>query len=104
MTLNEYMLLMESYQLKRVEEQRKMAEQAFYNRAVKATNSKGDRYKINKLSDLFDYDKAIDDVRSQFESDYQRKSKNNNDDEIKKIIERQRKWNEYQRRKQKGSE
>lgn len=73
MTLNEYQLRMEAYQLKKVERQEELAYQSWLNRAVKATKGKGkhETYYYKKFTDLFDTQAQKDRVRKAFEPEYQ---------------------------------
>lgn len=76
MTMREYYLRLEAYKLKQAEQLNNLAMQAWFNQTVKATkgSSKHPKPKYEKIDDFFDYQKAIDDVRSEFESDYEAKS------------------------------
>lgn len=72
MTLNEYQLRMEAYQLKKVERQEELAYQSWLNRAVKATkgNGKHQTYYYKKFKDLYDTEAAKEEVRKAFEPEY----------------------------------
>lgn len=71
MTLVEYHLRMEAYQLKRVAEQRDIMMQAFANQLVKSTKGKKNPDpKYTKFEQLFNEGEEIDKVRSNFEPDY----------------------------------
>ena len=71
MTLVEYQLYMEAYQLKRVAQQRDIFMQAFANQIVKSTKGKNNpKLVYTKFDQLFDEEKEISKVRSSFEPDY----------------------------------
>lgn len=72
MTLVEYHLRMEAYQLQRVAEQRNIMMQAFANQLVKSTkgSKNNPKPKYTKFEQLFNEEKEIDKVRSSFELDY----------------------------------
>lgn len=57
MTLNEYLLRMEAYQLERVDIERDIALQAWMTQVAKSTEGEGDniRPKYQHFSDLYDY-------------------------------------------------
>lgn len=76
MTLVEYSVRMEAYRLKEVKRQEEIAMQAFMNQAVKATKGSKShpRPLYRKFEQFFDTQQMIDDVRSEFEPDYQRKT------------------------------
>ena len=71
MTLVEYQLRMEAYQLKRVSKQRDIFMQAFANQMVKATKGKNNPQPVyTKFDQLFNEKKEIAKVRSEFEPDF----------------------------------
>lgn len=71
MTLVEYQLRMEAYNLKRVAKQRDIFMQAFANQLIKATKGKKNPKPVYRnFEQFFDEEKAIDEVRSNFEPDY----------------------------------
>ncbi|PXZ21897.1 hypothetical protein DM474_00345 [Lactobacillus helveticus] len=68
MTLVEYQLHMEAYQLKRVAKQRDIFMQAFANQIVKSTKGKNNPKPVyTKFDQLFNEEKEINKVRSEFE-------------------------------------
>lgn len=73
MGLKEYQLRLEAYRIKQVEEERKLALQAWNNDAVKSLkgSSKHPKRVYTKFQEFFDQKKAIEKVRSEFEPDYQ---------------------------------
>lgn len=73
MGLKEYHLRLEAYRIKQVEEEKKLALQAWNNSAVQATKGspKHPKRVYNKFQDFFDAKRAIETVRSEFEPDYQ---------------------------------
>lgn len=71
MTLVEYQLRMEAYQLKRVSKQRDIFMQAFANQMVKSTKGKNNPQPVyTKFDQLFNEEKEIAKVRSEFEPDF----------------------------------
>ncbi|WBM89907.1 hypothetical protein [Lacticaseibacillus phage R9.1] len=72
MTLVEYELRMEAYQLKQVDRQNEIAQQAWMNQQVQATTgSKNPKPKFKTFDDFFDKKAAIDSVRSNYEPNYE---------------------------------
>lgn len=88
MTLNEYTLRMEAYQLQKVEKQEELALQAWLNRAVKATKGRGKNqsYYYKNFKQLYDAQKNKDEIRSQFEPGYISLNKQAQEAERKKIM------------------
>ncbi|MCP8876509.1 hypothetical protein LOX59_00230 [Latilactobacillus curvatus] len=71
MTMVEYQLRLEAYQLKKAEQQESIALQAWMNQAVQATTGgKKPRPKFKSFTEFFDRQSEIDRVRSAFEADY----------------------------------
>lgn len=70
MTLAEYELRMESYELKNVNKRLDMATQAFFNANVQAVDNDGKPIYKN-FDDFYDYVSAINDVRSKYEPNYE---------------------------------
>lgn len=72
MTLREYQLRLEAYQIRRVNEQENLATLAWQIQSVQATkgSSKHPKPVFEKFRDFFDIQKQIDQVRSAFETDY----------------------------------
>ena len=72
MTLVEYELRMEAYQLKQVDRQNEIAQQAWMNQQVQATTgSKNPKPKFKTFDDFFDKKATVDQVRSSYEPDYE---------------------------------
>lgn len=69
MTLAEYELRMESYELKIANKRFDMAAQAFFNANVQAVDNDGKPI-YKSFDDFFDYISAINDVRSKYEPNY----------------------------------
>lgn len=69
MTLAEYELRMESYELKVVNKRLDMATQAFFNANVQAVDDDG-KPLYKRFDDFFDYISAVNDVRSKYEPSY----------------------------------
>lgn len=77
MTLAEYSIRMEAYQLKQVKRHEEIALQAFMNQAVKATKGKSHPKPVyRKFEQFFNTQEQIDKVRSSFEPNYARKVDN----------------------------
>lgn len=94
MTIAEYELRMEAYNLQQVEKQYDAATQAWMNRNAQAFDEDGNAV-FTDFNDFFDRDEAIDKVKSNFESDYQPKTKvtkkqNRQDILLKRIREYQK--------------
>lgn len=72
MTLYEYQLRMEAYQLKRAERHEDIALQAWMNQTVQATrgNGKKPKPKYTKFKDFYDREYEIDRIRSSIEEGY----------------------------------
>ena len=72
MTLVEYELRMEAYQLKQVDRQNEIAQQAWMNQQVQATTGiKNPKPKFKRFDDFFDKKAIVDEVRSSYEPDYE---------------------------------
>lgn len=101
MGIAEYQLRMEAYQLKRVGQERDIALQAFLNQSVQATkgSEKHPVPKYKKFSQFFDYDKFVDEIRGNYESDYQPVSKASAEKQRMDLITKR--WREFQKMKQK---
>lgn len=72
MTLNEYLIRMEAFQLQTIKRNEELAYQAWLNQQVQATtgSSKNPKPKFKEFRKFFDSEKMIDEVRSSFEFDY----------------------------------
>lgn len=74
MTLAEYSIRMEAYQLQQVKRQEEIALQAFMNQSVKATKgTKNPKPKFSKFNQFFNMQEEIDRVRAEYEPDYVKK-------------------------------
>ena len=94
MTIAEYELRMEAYNLQQVEKQYEAANLAGMNRNAQAFDKDGNAV-FTDFNDFFDRDEAIDKVKSNFESDYQpiavkSKKQNRQDILLKRIREYQK--------------
>lgn len=69
MTLREYQLRMEAYQLKKVDRQEELAIQAFFNQQIKATtgSAKHPKPKYPHLKDLFDREEEVAKIVEKYE-------------------------------------
>ncbi|WP_242458411.1 hypothetical protein [Ligilactobacillus salivarius] len=100
MTLSEYNLKSEAYQLQQVKRIEELHLQAFLNQAVQATKGsiKNPTPMFTTFKSFFDTEKVIDDVRSQFERDYKPRSKASQDNAIKQTIaQRIREFNQMKK-------
>lgn len=72
MTLNEYLIRMEAFQLQTIKRNEELAYQAWLNQQVQATTGspKNPKPKFKEFRKFFDSEKMIDEVRSSFELDY----------------------------------
>lgn len=71
MTLKEYHLRMEAYQLKQIHEIENLARQAWFNQAVQATTGgKKPKPKFKEFSQFYDAESAIDKIRQFYEPSY----------------------------------
>ena len=72
MTLSEYQLRLEAYQIHRVYEQENLAILAWWMQSVQATKGSPKHPKpvFGEFRDFFDIQKQVDQVRLAFESDY----------------------------------
>lgn len=72
MTLSEYQLRLEAYQVHQVYEQENLAILAWWTQSVRATKGSAKHPKpvFEEFSDFFDIQKQVDQVRSSFEPDY----------------------------------
>lgn len=72
MTLNEYLIRMEAFQLQTIKRNEEIAYQAWLNQQVQATTGspKNPKPKFKEFRKFFDSEKMIDEVRSNFEIDY----------------------------------
>ena len=101
MGIAEYRLRMEAYQLKRVGQERGSALQACLNQSVQATkgSEKHAVVKYKKFSQFFDYDKFVDEIRGNYEPDYQPVSKASAEKQRIDLITKR--WREFRKMKQK---
>lgn len=107
MTLSEYMTRIEAYRLKYQARERDINLQAFLNQAVQSTKGTPDNPQLvyPTFNSFYDSQKAIDDIRSQFEPDYEPASRENNKNAMPSIEEqakRIREWQALQAKKRKG--
>ena len=71
MTMAEYQLRMEAYQIKRVDQREFIATMAFYNQLAQSTNGgKNPKPKFDRLDKLFDREKEESQVYKAFGDDY----------------------------------
>lgn len=88
MTLSEYELRLESYELKQVQERQNLALSAWLNQQVKATTGSGTHTRpyYRNFTQFFDVQYEIDKVHQKYDSNYQPISKKTNQDERQNII------------------
>lgn len=79
MTLNEYLIRLEAFQLRTIKRNEELAYQAWLNQQVQATtgSAKNPKPKFRRFDQFFDTNKMIDEVRGNFEPDYKTASKQN---------------------------
>lgn len=72
MTLSEYVIRMEAYQLQQAQKLECLHLQAFLNQTVQETtgSDKHPKPKYSSFDEFFDIQKAIDNIRGTFERDY----------------------------------
>lgn len=72
MTIVEYRLRMEAYQLKQVDRQESLALQAWFNQSVQATtgSKKNPQPKFKLFEQFFDKKAEVDQIRAQYEENY----------------------------------
>ena len=71
MTLVEYRLRLEAYELRKVENRENLALQAWMNQGVQATTGgKNPKPKFKKFKDFYDREAEVDQVRATIEPDY----------------------------------
>ena len=96
MTLREYQLRMEAWQLREIALQDHLWQLAFYTRDAKSNNGK--KYRFKGPSDVFQTEKAIDKVRSTYEPWYT--SPRLEKIKTAKVLQKmQREWEEMQKQK-----
>lgn len=69
MTLAEYELRMESYELKIAKKRLDMATQAFFNANIQAVDDDGKSI-YHSFDDFYDYASAVNKIRSKYEPNY----------------------------------
>lgn len=109
MTLHEYFIRIEAYQIRKVDEQENLALQAWMNQAVQATtgSSKHPRPKYKKFGDFYNLNYMENEVHKSFNPDYippvqTKEERERNEQEI--IFERYQKLQKFraaQRKKKK---
>lgn len=103
MSLSEYVLKSEAYQLKQVKRIEELHLQAFLNQAVQATtgSSKNPQPKYPTFKSFFDAEALVDDIRSNFELGYKPKSATSKNKILKQTIAQR--IREYQKLQKEGS-
>ena len=99
MTLSEYQLRMEAYQLSRVEDDYRIAKQAWYNQVVQNVDSNG-KPQFKSFDDFYNLQDNVDAVRSAFESNHQAPKKKKSRQDI--LLERIRQYQKLHPRKKGG--
>jgi hypothetical protein len=102
MTISEYYLRLEAYQLRKVEERTNLALQAFFNQMVQTPKSKSNPHpKYDQLDKLYDAEAEISEIRHQFEGLPSKKSEKQ--ERSRMIAERYAAYQKIkERRKQNG--
>lgn len=101
MTLVEYYLRLEAYQLQQAQIQGQLALQAWFNQAVQATkgNSKHPKPKYKKFKDFYDLEQVNAGIRATFEGGTTKKQTQVNENEL--IAQRYNEWQKiHEQRKQ----
>lgn len=77
MTINEYFLRYEAYQLRQIKRNEELAYLAWLNQQVQATvgSAKKPKPKYRNFKQFFDSEKMVDEVRSSFELNYLQRKK-----------------------------
>lgn len=74
MTLSEYEIRLEAFQLARVEKEHMLAKQAWYNQIVQNVDDSG-KPQFSHFEQFFNLQEQIDAVRGEFEPDYKAQKK-----------------------------
>lgn len=100
MTMREYQLRMEAYQLRKAEKMHDMAVMAMFNREAKAQrkSGKGTKYVHRSPDEIFDLEKAVGRIRGNFEPEYLTEQQEKNI-----MLERLKTWRKLERRKHNGN-
>lgn len=96
MTLAEYYLRIEAYQLQQAQIQGQLALQAWFNQAVQATKGTGKKPKpqYKKFKDFYDIEQVNADIRATFEGGTTKKREQLNENEL--IARRYNEWQKIQ--------
>lgn len=102
MTIAEYWLRLEAYQLKQAKNQEQLALQAWLNQAVKATrgNSKNPKPKYKTFKEFYDLEQINSDIRATFEGGTTQKQKKLGRNEL--IAKRYNEWQKIKNKKKGG--
>ncbi|NUF26332.1 hypothetical protein [Bombilactobacillus mellis] len=102
MTIAEYWLRLEAYQLKQAKTQEQLALQAWLNQAVKATrgNSKHPKPKYKTFKEFYDLEQVNSDIRATFEGGKTQKQKKLGRNEL--IAKRYNEWQKIKNEKKGG--
>ncbi|MEK1304119.1 hypothetical protein HCY48_05295 [Limosilactobacillus fermentum] len=101
MTMSEFYLRLEAYQLKRLNDQQDLATMAWLNQAVQATkgSAKNPKPKFSRFTQFFDWEKEERKIRREFGDDYSLGSKTDQEKAPQTFAER---LAEYKRLRAKG--
>ncbi len=107
MSLQEYFLRLEAYQIKRIDEQENIALQAWLNQTVQATkgSSKHPKPKYTRFEEFFDSTAYLNNVHKSFDPNYvpltesRHESEQREQDEILKRFKQREKQKEQQKQK-----
>lgn len=102
MTIAEYWLRLEAYQLKQAKTQEQLALQAWLNQAVKATrgNSKHPKPKYKTFKEFYDLEQVNSDIRAIFEGGKTQKQKKLGRNEL--IAKRFNEWQKIKNERKGG--
>lgn len=97
MTISEYYLRLEAYQLQQIDKQKDLATQSWFNQTVKSTtgSSKHPKPKFKTLTDFYDAQQEENKVKKFFDPDYKPVVESEQEKKIKRaklFAKRQEEW------------
>ena len=106
MSLEEYFLRSEAYQVEQVDDKERIAIQAWLNQAVQATkgSSKHPRPYFNKFSDFYNSTQYINEVHKEYNPEYIAQTVSEQEKEMAKQDEIMNRTMEYNKKKKKQKE
>jgi hypothetical protein len=102
MSLEEYFLRSEAYQVEQVDDKERIAIQAWLNQAVQATkgSSKYPKPYFNKFSDFYNSTQYINEIHKSYNSEYVAQTTSEQEKEMAKQDEIMNRTMEYKKKKQ----